>query len=139
MKALPVLLAATLAAVLSGCTVAANEAPCRNFETAYNSVDLGAQAGPLESGGTSYGAALKLLADKTEPDARNVALGEVQRYMMAVVIGQVRYDDAGTSRANGDYTISDVRAELSESFAGLAKACKDSGYPIELKPEHPAP
>ena len=138
MKALPVLLAAAIAAALSGCSVTANEAPCRNFETAYNSVDLGAKAGPHQPGETSYGAALKLLADKTEPDAQN-ALGDVRRYMMEVVIGQVRYDDAGTSRADGNYTILDVRAELDGSFAGMAKACKDSGYPIELKPDQPTP
>jgi len=134
MKALPVFLAVAIAAALSGCSVTANEAPCRNFETAYNSVDLEAKAGAI---GGAYGAALKLLADKTEPDAQNVALGEVRKYMMEVVIEQGRYADAGTSRANGDYTVSDVRAELKDSFVGVAKACSDSGYPISLKLDHP--
>jgi alkanesulfonate monooxygenase SsuD/methylene tetrahydromethanopterin reductase-like flavin-dependent oxidoreductase (luciferase family) len=136
MKALPVFLALATAAALSGCSVTANEAPCRNFEAAYNSVDLEAKEASKDSGGTSYGAALKLLADKTEPDAEK-ALGEVQRYMMDVVMGQVRFADAGTSRANGDYTVSDVRAELKDSFVGVAKACNDSGYPISLKLDHP--
>jgi hypothetical protein len=134
MKALPVFLAVAIAAALSGCSVRANETPCRNFETAYNSVDLEATAG---ASGGAYGAALKLLADKTEPDAQNVALGEVRKYMMEVVIEQGRYADAGTSRANGDYTVSDVRAELKDSFVGVAKACSDSGYPISLKLDHP--
>jgi hypothetical protein len=133
MKALPVFLAVAIAAALSGCSVRANEAPCRNFETAYNSVDLEATAG---ASGGAYGAALKLLADKTAPDAQNVALGEVRKYMMEVVIEQGRYADAGASRADGDYTASDVRAELKDSFVGVAKACSDSGYPISLKLDH---
>lgn len=133
MKALPALLAAAVAASLSGCSVTANEAPCKNFEAAYNSVGLGATVG---AGGVAYGNALKLLADKTEPDAQNVALGEVQRYMMEVVIEQGRYGDG---RASGHYTADDVRAELKGSFVGVAKACNDSGFPISLKLDHPTP
>jgi hypothetical protein len=133
-KALPVFLTVAIATALSGCSVKANEASCRNFETAYNSVDLEAKAGA-----GAYGAALKLFVDKTEPDAQNVALGEVQRYMMEVVIEQGRYGDAGDGRASGHYTADDVRAELKDSFLGVAKACNDSGFPISLKLDHPTP
>ncbi len=128
MKALPLILAGTIAVALSGCAVQANETPCKTFESAYNTASPG-----LNAAGAAYGDALSSLVNRIEPDAQNVALGEVQSSMMRVVIGQGRYNLSQKPNGGVDATPAEARKELSDSFASVAKACKDAGYPITLK------
>lgn len=133
MKALSALVAAAaIASALSGCAVTANETPCKTFESAYNQVD------PGSTGSSAYGVALKALVDRIEPDAQNVAVGEVQKSMMDVVIGRDRYKLAQKPDGGVDATPMDVRKEINDSIAGVAKACKDSGFPISLTADQPA-
>jgi expansin (peptidoglycan-binding protein) len=127
MKAISTLVtAAAIASALAGCSVTANEAPCKGFESAYNQVD------PGSTGSSAYGAALTALVDRIKPDAQNVAVGEVQKSMMGVVTGQDRYKLSQKPDGGVDATPVDVRKEINDSIAGVAKACKDSGYPISL-------
>jgi hypothetical protein len=140
MKALPILFtAATIAVALSGCSVTANETPCKNFESAYNSVDPGSKLnGRAEVSGDAYGDAINTLAGRIEQDARNVALGEVQKSMIEVVIAAGGYNLSTRPNRTTDVTPLEARNRFNDGIAGVAKACKDAGYPITLKAD-PAP
>lgn len=139
MKALTLLLTAAAAVTLSGCSVQANETPCKTFESAYNQVDPGSQLNtPSGFSGDAYGTAINTVSGRIESDARNVALGEVQKSMIEVVTAVGGYNLSTRPNRTTDVTPLEARNRINEGVAGVVKACKDSGYPIALKAD-PAP
>ncbi|WP_427136701.1 hypothetical protein [Pseudarthrobacter sp. S9] len=135
MKTLPILVAIAGVMALSGCSSAQNEAPCKDFETTYNAVDLRDKLITVDSRGADYRPSLKKLADTAKAGAEK-ASGDVQTHLSAIVSQEAMYEKTAT-QSDLPYTFLDVRGMLDKSRDNLVKGCKDSGYPIELEPDYP--
>lgn len=138
MKAIfPMITAGVCAITLAGCSSAENEAPCKDFETTYNAVDLRDKLNVLDGSGDDYRPSLRKLGDAAQAGA-NKASGDVKKWLTSYVGRVAAYEKTGTD-ADLMYDFLDVRGWLDDDRDKLVDACKASGYPIELEPDHPVP
>lgn len=135
MKTLSILVVALCAVTLSGCSSAQNEAPCKDFEATYNAVDLRDKLNVRVPSGEEYRPSLKKLAE-TADAGEEKASGDVKAHLQSIVLQETRYARTATE-SNLPYDFLDVRIELDEARDALVEACKASGYPIQLEPNHP--
>lgn len=135
MKTLSILVIALCAATLSGCSSAQNEAPCKDFEATYNAVDLRDKLNVRIPSGEDYRPSLKKLAETAAAGSAKAG-GEVKERLESIVNEEAMYAKTATE-VDLPYDFLDVRIQLGHSRDGLVKACNDSGYPIQLEPDHP--
>jgi hypothetical protein len=128
-KNLSILVVALCAATLSGCSSAQNEAPCKDFETTYNAVDLRDKLRLNHPSGKDYEPSLKKLAE-TARAGDEKASGDVKRHLQSIVLQERLYAEAPTG-------LLDIRIKLDAARDALVEACQASGYPIQLEPNHP--
>jgi hypothetical protein len=134
-KTLSILVVALCAATLSGCSSAQNEAPCKDFEATYNAVDPRDKLRLNDPSGKDFEHSLKKLAETADAGSAK-ASGDVQAHLQSIVLQQTRYARTATE-SNLPYDILDVRVQLDTARDALVDACKASGYPIQLEPNHP--
>lgn len=135
MKTLPLLVIALCAAALSGCSSAQNEAPCKDFEAAYNAADLRDKLRTHDPSGDDYRPSLKKLAETAAAGSAK-ASGDVKSKLESIDDLEAMYAKTATER-DLPYDFLDLRIRLDKTRDGLVEACKDSGYPIALEPDHP--
>lgn len=134
----PILVALTLglvATTLVSCSSAQNEAPCKDFETMYNAVDLRDKLITIDDRGKDYRPSLKKLADTARAGTEK-ATGEVKENLTSYVSHTEAYEKTATE-TDLAYDFLDVRGWLDEARDDLVKSCSASGYPISLEPDHP--
>lgn len=130
---LPIIVLA--AATLSGCSSTQNEAPCKNFEATYNAVDLRDKLRVNDASGDDYRPSLKKLADTAAAGSAKAG-GDVKTKLESIVEEEAMYAKTETE-TNLPYDFLDMRIKINNTRDGLVQACKDSGYPIQLEPDHP--
>lgn len=136
----PTLTALTLGlavSALAGCSSPQNEAPCKNFETTYNAVDLRDKLITIDDRGKDYRPSLKRLADTARSGAEE-ASGDVKERLTSYVSHAEMYEKAYTQGTSGlAYDSLDVRIWLDDDRDNIVESCEASGFPIELEPDHP--
>lgn len=134
----PILASLTLvlvATALASCSSAQNEAPCKDFETMYNAVDLRDKKITIDARGKDYRPSLEKLADTAKAGAEK-ATGEVKENLTSYVSHAEAYEKTQTE-TNLAYDFLDVRRWLDQARDNLVESCDASGYPISLEPDHP--
>ncbi|HEX9227066.1 MAG TPA: hypothetical protein VF885_10500 [Arthrobacter sp.] len=135
MKTLSILVVALCAVTLSGCSSSQNEAPCKDFEAAYNAADLRDKLRVHDPSGDDYRPSLKKLAESASASSAKAG-GDVKSKLESIAQLEAMYAKTATER-NLPYDYLDLRIRLDTARDGLVQACKDSGYPIQLEPNHP--
>lgn len=135
MNTLPILVIALCAATLSGCSSSQNEAPCKDFEAAYNAADLRDKLRVNDPSGDDYRPSLKKLAETAAAGGAKAG-GDVKSKLESIAQLEAMYAKTATER-NLPYDYLDLRSRLDKARDGLVEACKDSGYPIALEPDRP--
>lgn len=135
MKPLPLLLAAVCVISLSGCSSAQNEAPCKDFESTYNSVHLRDKLIVIDSRGADYRPSLQRLADTARAGALK-ASGDVKSELLGVASGQTMYESSISDPDARWDAFLDARGDIRRHRDKLVEACRASGYPIQLEPDY---